>query len=277
MGVRAFRRTVCLWVLLLAWLWHAEAAAQPAPAATDAEIERESENPLTRYYTLPLRTKSAFGDGFYDATTSNVEISNALVPIPLDEDWFLIARSKGAFVSQAPKTKGAGWANGLNNAQTTLFLSPARGDGLYWGVGPVISFPTATTTATGTNQWGAGPSVAFSWQRAEHWTVAFVANNVWTLGALPDGGTRPSNLLLNPAVSYRFGDGWSLSTSPNITANLAKTANRWTVPVGMGIGKAFTLGTQPMSLKFESYYNAVRPDRTSVWAAQLTLAFLFAR
>jgi hypothetical protein len=85
MGVRAFRRTVCLWVLLLAWLWHAEAAAQPAPAATDAEIERESENPLTRYYTLPLRTKSAFGDGFYDATTSNVEISNALVPIPLDD------------------------------------------------------------------------------------------------------------------------------------------------------------------------------------------------
>jgi hypothetical protein len=58
---------------------------------------------------------------------------------------------------------------------------------------------------------------------------------------------------------------------------LAKSTNRWTVPVGAGIGKAFKIGAQPMSLKFESYYNAARPDRTSVWTAQLTLTFLFGR
>jgi hypothetical protein len=275
--VQPLRPIVSLLVLLTPWCWREDAVAQSAIEETDATIEREAENPLTRFYTLPLRYKASFDDGFYGGTTNTFEINNALIPVPLDDDWFLIARGKGAFVSQAPKAEGTSWANGLNNAQTTLFLSPASGSGFYWGAGPVISFPTATTSATGNNQWGAGPSIAFSWQRAAHWTLGFVANNVWSLGGPPDGSARSSNLLLNPAVSYRFGDGWSLSSSPNFTANLAKSANRWTVPVGGGIGKAFKIGSQPVSLKVETYHNVVRPDRTSDWTAQLTLTFLFGR
>jgi hypothetical protein len=277
MFARSLNRMAGLLISFAASFWPTDAAAQPAPQETNAEVERESENPVTRFFTLPLRYKSSLDDGFYDSTTNTFEINNALVPVPLGDDWFLIARSKGAFVSQAPKAQGASWANGLNNAQTTLFFSPARGSGFFWGAGPVISFPTATNSATGNNQWGTGPSIALSWQRATHWTLALVANNVWGLGGLPAGSARSSNLLLNPIVSYRFGDGWSLSTSPNITANLAKTDNRWTVPVGGGLGKAFKIAAQPMSLKFETYYNAVRPDGASVWVAQLTLTFLFAR
>jgi hypothetical protein len=254
-------------------LGNTSAEAQAPAGTTNSEYERESENPVSRFYTLPLRFKAAFDDGFYGGTTDTLEINNALIPVALDDDWFLIARSKGAFVSQAPKAQGSSWQDGLNNAQTTLFLSPAHGDGFFWGVGPVISFPTATNAATGTNQWGLGPSIAFTWQQTEHWTIAFVANNVWGLG-----GVSSSNLLLNPIVSYRFGDGWSVSTSPNITANLASSSDkRWTVPVGAGIGKAFTIGAQPMSLKFEAYYNPVRTSGGSVWTAQLTLTFLFAR
>jgi hypothetical protein len=275
MRLEKLRSTIAIlaWVpclIGLASLW--EANAQSTSGLTPSDYERESENPVTRFYTLPLRYKASFDDGFYGGTTNSVEVSNALVPMRLDNDWFLIARSKGAFVSQAPKSQGLSWGNGLNNAQTTLFLSPAHGHGFYWGVGPVISFPTATNSATGTNHWGAGPSIAFTWQRAKHWTIAFVANNVWGLG-----GASSSNLLLNPIVSYRFGDGWSVSTSPNITANLAShTDKRWTVPVGAGIGKALILGAQPASLKLEAYYNPVRTERASTWVAQLTLTFLFA-
>ena len=95
----------------------------------------------------------------------------------------------------------------------------------------------------------------------------------------PQGRDRTISLLLNPIVSYRFGDGWSLSTSPNITTNWAsKSDKRWTVPVGAGIGKAFKIGGQAMTLKLETYYNVVRTgDQASVWAAQLTLTLLFGR
>src|SRR5277367_5592879 len=114
MVAHLLRRIVSLFMPLAASLWHADACAQPAPGETNAVLERESENPLTRFYTLPLRYKSSFDDGFYRGTTSTIEINNALIPLPLDDDWFLIARSKGAFVSQAPKAQGASWANGLN-------------------------------------------------------------------------------------------------------------------------------------------------------------------
>jgi hypothetical protein len=260
-------------------LWATQASAQPAAYESNEEYEKESENPVTRFYTLPLRYKASFEEGYYNATTSTLELSNAVVPIPLNDDWFLIGRSKGAFISQAPKKSGNSWEDGLNNLQTTLFLSPAWGDKFFWGVGPVISFPTATNAVTGQNRWGFGPSVAFTWQGSIPWTFGFVTNNVWSLGGPPDGSNRSNNLMLNPIVAYRFGDGWSVSSSPNITANWASTNDkRWTVPVGAGIGKAFKFGTQPMTVKAEAYYNVARPgDNGSVWAAQLTLTLLLGR
>jgi hypothetical protein len=269
-------------VVLTAGIMLSRVAAAEEPDAlsqqSGLQYEDGSENPVAHNYTLPLRYRAAFDDGFYNGTTSQIEINNALVPIPLGSDWFLITRSKGAFVSQAPKAQGNSWEDGLNDAQTTLFLSPAHGNGFYWGVGPAISLPTATNPATGSNRWGTGPSVAFTWRRPENWSFALVANNVWSLGGYPDGTQRASNFLLNPIFSYRVGDGWSLSTSPNITANwIAKPNSRWTVPVGGGVSKAFKFGSQPMSIKFETYYNPIRASGASTWVAQLTLTFLFAR
>ena len=258
--------------------WGPHALAQPT-FKTNSDFERESENPVTHFYTLPLQYKASFEDGFYNPTTSTLEVSNAVLPVQLDDDWFLIARTKGAFVSQAPKKQGDHWEDGLDNTQTTLFLSPARGDEFFWGVGPVAFLPTATNSVTGMNKWGSGPSIAVVWEQRVPWTVAFIANNVWTFGGPPHGSDRANSLLLNPIVSYRFGDGWSLSTSPNITSDWASSNDkRWTVPVGVGLGKAFKIGVQPMSVKFETYYNVVRPgDHGSIWAAQLTLSLLFGR
>jgi hypothetical protein len=258
--------------------WGAHALAQSI-FTTNSDFERESENPVTHFYTLPLRYKASFEDGFHNATTSTLEVSNAVLPVELDDNWFLIARTKSAFVSQAPKKQGDHWEDGLDNTQTTLFLSPAQGNEVFWGVGPVVFLPTATNSVTGENKWGSGPSIAAVWEQRVPWTVAFIANNVWTFGGPPHGSDRTNSLLLNPIVSYRFGDGWSLSTSPNITSDWASSNDkRWTVPVGAGIGKAFKIGVQPMSVKFETYYNVVRPgDHGSIWAAQLTLSLLFGR
>jgi hypothetical protein len=264
---------------LAALLWVTHASAQSVDDETDAKYEKESENPVTRFYSLPLRYKGSFEDGYYNATTNTLELSNAVVPIPLNDDWFVIARSKGAFLSQAPRKPGNSWEDGFNNLQTTLFLSPAWGDKLFWGAGPVISLPTATNAAIGQNRWGLGPSVAFAWQGSIPWTFAFVTNTVWSIGEPSDGSNRNNSLMLNPIVAYRFGDGWSVSSSPNITANWASRREKgWTVPVGAGIAKAFKIGTQPMTVKAEAYYNVVRPgDNGSVWAAQLTLTLLFGR
>jgi hypothetical protein len=123
---------------------------------------------------------------------------------------------------QPPKKVGGQWKSGLGNGYTTFFLSPARGKGFYWGIGPVLYYP-AGNAEVGVNKWGSGASIAFLKKDEGPWVVGAVINNIWSFGGPPGSSDRTNSFLLNPIVSYHFGDGWSFGTSPDITANwLAK-------------------------------------------------------
>ena len=68
-----------------------------------------------------------------------------------------------------------------------------------------------------------------------------------------------------------------MNTSPLITANWEADDNdRWTVPVGGGIGRIFKIGHQPINASIEAYYNVVTPDDTGAnWQLRTTWVFLF--
>ena len=180
------------------------AAQNPVPGlATNDYVSKESENPVTRWITLPLRYEPEFFDGPYKLTKETFEIDQAVVPFKLNDDWALITRTKLPLVVQPPKSAGADWATGLSNGYTTFFLSPARGEGFYWGAGPVLYYP-ATNTAVGVNKWGSGPSLAFVVKNEGPWVFGAVANNIWSFGGGPTGD-RTNQLLLNPFISYHLG------------------------------------------------------------------------
>ena len=85
-----------------------------------------------------------------------------------------------------------------------------------------------------------------------------------------------SQLLIEPFVNYNLDKGWFLITDMVITANwLADSDNRWTVPVGGGIGRIFKVGNQPINSRLEVYYNVVRPDAAPDWQVGFTWQFLF--
>jgi hypothetical protein len=245
---------------------------------TDDELSKDAENPVTLRITLPLRYQGDFDNGGYYATKDTFAINQAVVPFMLNDDWALITRTKLPDYSQPPKKFGEHWESGLGNGYTTFFLSPARGNGFYWGAGPVLYYPTATNKALGVNKWGSGPSAAFIVKSGDSpWTFGAVANNIWSFGGPPGSSDRTNSLLINPFVSYHFGDGWSVGSSPNIAANwLSKAGQVWTVPIGAGISKAFRLGGQPMKLAVDGYYNAVRSQAgNDTWTLQVTLTLLF--
>ena len=253
----------------------------------DTDLAKESLNPVTRLYTVPLRYQAELEYGPDDDTKSTLELDQAVLPFLLTDHWALITRTKIPFVWQPPKKDGEGWNAGLGNAYTTLFLSPEHSGPFMWGVGPVIYFPVATTKAlagsdapVGVNKWGSGPSVALVWKSSKSpWMGALVANNIWSFGGPPSGSDRTNLLLVNPILSYHFGDGWFIASSPNITANwYAAPRERWTLPVGGGLGHVVRLGAQPVSVSVDSYYNAIRPAGTGpVWLVELTAKFLFTR
>jgi hypothetical protein len=251
----------------------------PAPIElSNDELSRESENPVTLTITIPLRYEADFNDGAYDATKDTFELDQAVVPFKLTDDWALVTRTKLPAYSQPPKKLGDDWESGLGNGYTTFFLTPTRGNGFYWGVGPVLYYPTATNSTLGVNKWGSGPSAAF-FVKSSHspWVLGAVVNNIWSFGGPPTSSDRTNSLLVNLFVSYHFGDGWSIGSSPNITADwLSKAGQVWTVPVGGGISKTTRLAGQPIKLSIDGYYNAVRPQADKeTWLLQVTLTFLF--
>jgi hypothetical protein len=206
-------------------------AESPEPLS-DTGVSKEVENPVTRRITVPLRYEADFLDGPYNKTKDTFSIDQAVLPFHLTDDWALITRTKLPAIVQPPKKLGDHWAAGLSNGYTTFFLSPEHGEGLYWGVGPVLYYPSATNSVVGVNKWGSGPSAAFIKEDESPWVFGSVANNIWSFGSPPGSSERTYQLLLNPFVSYHFDEGWSVGSSPNITTNWINSGGKWTVPVG---------------------------------------------
>lgn len=252
------------------------AALGQTTSLSETELSKESENPVSRLVTLPLRYEGAFDDGPYQATKDTFEIDQALVPFTLNDDWSLITRTQLPFlIVQPPKKLGDHWNSGLSNGYTTFFLSPEHGEGFYWGVGPLLYYPT-TTNGLGVNKWGSGPSVGFVKKDESPWLFGAVINNIWSFGGPPAGGDRTNELLINPFVSFHFGDGWSVSTSPDIEGDWIANGGKWTVPIGGGIAKVVLVDGQPIKFAVDGYYNAIRPEASSeTWIFELTMTFQF--
>ena len=250
--------------------------AQSTPPLSDTELSKDTENPVTRQITLPLRYEADFNDGAYKATKDTFEIDQAVVPFRLNEDWALITRTKLPVEALPPKKLGDHWAFGLSNGYTTFFLSPEHGEGFYWGVGPVLYYPSATNSSVGVNKWGSGPSAAFVHKDEDPWVFGAVVNNIWSFGGPTTGSDRTNALFFNPFASYHFGDGWSVGSSPEITTNWIASREKWTVPIGGGVGKTFRVDGQVVKVDVNGYYNAIRPQAgNETWLIQLKLTFVF--
>jgi hypothetical protein len=82
--------------------------------------------------------------------------------------------------------------------------------------------------------------------------------------------------LIEPFVNYNLPKGWYLVTDMVITANWDDDADeRWTVPLGGGVGKLFKIGDQAINARTEAYYNVEKPDNAPDWQWGFTVQFLF--
>ena len=100
------------------------------------------------------------------------------------------------------------------------------------------------------------------------WVIGVLINNQWSVGGDPN---RPAvnAFLAQPFANYNMAGGWFLNTSPIITANWnAPSGQKWTVPIGGGVGRVFKIDDQAYNASIQGYYNVVRPDH----AADLELA-----
>jgi hypothetical protein len=181
-------------------------------------------------------------------------------------DRTLIARSRRAGGPRLPHTPAQRRAGGIGGI--------AAEPGLVWKLGPQVDRPISSRDPLSAGTWSAGVA-----------SVAIAVEGVRLYGALPSercalaGGVDRGSanaILIQPFLNYNLVDGWYLTSVPVINADWsAPPGQRWTVPVGGGIGRIARIRDMPLSFQAGYYYNVERPDGGPDWALSFQLRLLF--
>jgi hypothetical protein len=241
----------------------------------ESDIAKQAQNPIARLISVPLE------NDFNPQTGVNKEDSYVLqmkpvVPFTLSKDWTLITRTIIPIVQTPDPVLGVDGASGLGDINLSLFLSPARAGRIIWGAGPIVSFPTASDDILGTKKLSVGPTVVVLRSQG-HWLYGALVNNVFSVAG-PSARSDVNQMLMQPFVNYNLRRGWYLTSSPILTANWEKIrSDRWTVPIGGGVGKIVHLEKLPVNIYTQIFRNVETSDGTTHWSARLQVQFLFPR
>jgi len=250
-----------------------QAMAQSKGEAENTEaLQRASQNPVANMISIPLQSNFNFGVGPQDKMqyVGNIQ---PVVPFHATESWNVITRTIVPFVYQPELAPGVGDVFGLGDIQFTAFLSPAKPGGIIWGVGPIVQMPSGTDDSITSGKWAAGPS-AVALKMDGHWVYGVLANYLSSFAGQSDRGAV-SQWLIQPFVNYNMADGWYLTSAPIITANMMiDNSDRWTVPIGGGVGRIVRVGMLPVNISLQGYYNVATPDAGPDWSIRFAITLL---
>ena len=266
-----------LWILAVAMSMLSRgvvpARAQESSAQGTSEIAKQAQNPIASVISVPLENDFNPHTGIKKEDGYVLQFK-PVVPFKLSDDWNLITRTVIPIIQVPDLAPGVNGTTGLGDVQTSLFFSPAKVGKVIWGAGPVISLPTATEDILGTKKVSIGPTaVVLSIQG--HWLFGTLVQNLFSVAG-PSKRPDVNQMVLQPFVNYNMRHGWYLTSSPIITSNWeANSNNRWTVPVGGGVGRIVHFGKLPVNTYAQFFRNVERPDGTTSWSARFDMTFLF--
>jgi len=255
----------------------ADAAKAVAQHKTEADLAKQSQNPVANLISLPLQYNYYTAGGLGDNSEMILNVQPVL-PLPVGERWLVISRTIVPFVSiplsvPFPLT-GDIRTGGIADVQEEAFFTKKEPEKFTWGVGPIFSFPTATNRLARTGQWGMGPT-AVGLVTPGPWVIGLLANNVWRIGGDAHGHVL-NNFTLQPFINFNLPFAWAISTSPLMTADWsAPEGERWTVPIGAGVSKIAHIGDQPMSFEMQYYHNVNHPSTSGAESLRLEATMLW--
>ncbi len=203
--------------------------------AQNSDIAKQAQNPIARLISVPFENDFNPQTGI-KKDDSYVLQMKPVVPFKLSNDWNLITRTIVPVIQVPDLTAHIGGVSGIGDVSLSLFLSPTKASHIIWGVGPIVSVPTASENILGTKKLSVGPT-AVVLRSQGHWLFGTLVNNVFSVAG-PSARPDVNQMVMQPFVNYNFRHGWYLTSSPVVTADWEKQrAQRWLVPVGGGVGK----------------------------------------
>ncbi|WP_242157205.1 transporter [Aestuariivivens sediminis] len=215
---------------------------------SEEELAKIAQDPIANIISVPFQNNMTFGIGPYDRT-SNVTNIQPVIPMANGK---IIARVILPIVNQPNIFSESGNFKGIGDVNLSVFYT--KKGKVSWGLGPVMNIPTAGDNL-GIKEWGAGPSLV-GVIKPSNWVIGMLINNVWSLES------HNSAFTIQPFVNYNLPKGYYLSTSPKVVANWkADSDNRWTIPMGMGVGKLVKpKGFLPFNIQVGADYLIESPE-----------------
>jgi hypothetical protein len=258
-------------IVLLVPATHARAQTEPNLES----LAKTAQNPVADLISVPFQENANLNAGPYDREL-NVFNIQPVIPFSVNDDWNIITRTILPIISQPGVVPNQGRTDGLGDTQISALLSPAKPSSWIWAVGAITQLPTHTAQVLGNDHVGLGPTVAvLRLEQGSPWVYGVLLNNVWSTG----NSRQPSynNGLVQMFCNYNFKGGTYLTSSPIFTANweASRGSQKFTVPVGGGVGRIFKIGKLPLNTQISAYYNVVRPDFSPNWQLRLQVQLLF--
>ena len=244
------------------------------------DLRSAVQNPISSLISVPFKFNFDYGAKNGDGTILNVQ---PVVPVNVG-DWNLVNRAiiplahvDGTIQgpnNPSPAPGEGGSASGLGDINYSLYFSPVKYDKVIWGVGPSLNLPTASDDQLGSGKWSTGiTAVALT---VPGWgSMGILGRQLWSFAGDSDR-KEVNQTLIEPFLNYNLDKGWFLLTDIVMTANWeADSNNRWTIPLGGGVGRVFKLGNQAINSRLEAYYNVERPTGAPDYTIHFTWQFLF--
>jgi opacity protein-like surface antigen len=244
-------------------------------------LAKDAQNPIADLISVPFQNNTNFNVGPFNRAQNVLNIQ-PVVPLHLSNDWIVISRTIAPLTSQPDPVFNSS-TFGIGDTSQSLLLSPVSSGikDFSWGLGPIITVPTASNLILGTGKVLLGPEAVVIYTPG-HWVIGAVVSNSWSVGGDP---LRSSVNFFNtqPFINYNIphGQGWYLVSSPIITADWnAPPGTQWTVPLGGGIGRVFKVAGQAFNAQAQAFYNVVRAGPGSIstpgdWQFRFEVSLLF--
>ncbi len=250
-------------------------------ASDEQELAKKSQNPVGNMISLPFEYYHY--DGMANDSSADALIAKPVYPIGIGNlnliNRFIIpylgvdANSAGSDLGNLEIPPTSAKESGLGNIQYQGFLTSANPGSVVYGLGPVFEFPT-NSSGLGSEKWSGGLA-ALALTMPGKWVVGALVQNMWSFagpGDTPDVNKFTFQYFLN----YNLPNGWYLTSSPITTADWEQSSgNKWTVPMGGGMGKLVRFGKQPVDFKLQGFGYLETPEGGPDWSVQFAVKFLF--
>ena len=244
-------------------------SSKSAPEARgSADVANKLQNPIADLIHIPLESNFEFGIGSDDQFAYILNIQ-PVIPIPLGSHLKVISRSILPVMDQ-PSSSGEGHTFGLGDWTQSFFFAPAGNTAFVFGVGPVFSIPTGTSSDLGSGKWGIGPTGVALYSKSG-FTIGLLTNQIWSFAG-PSDRSSVSQLLLQPFIAYTFKIAFAIKLQTE--TNYDWENEQWTVPLELGVSQTVAFGKLHVSFSVAGRVWVEGPSTAPDWAIRVPITFV---